>query len=85
MMLSSVIMLMTVVLMYQINSNMGDYQYMYIDLLLVIGLNYTMSKTKAQSKIGAEVPNSSLFNHDIVLSIVGQSLIQIGFQVAGIR
>lgn len=79
MMLYSVIQFTTVTILYFDYAYLSNYQFLYIDLLVIIPLGFTMSLVKARKKLTKKTPNDSLFKE--LPSFLGLSLIQIGFQL----
>ncbi|CAD8092827.1 unnamed protein product [Paramecium sonneborni] len=78
--LYSMIQFCTVTLLYFTLSNMSSRQYFYIDLFIIIPLAGTMGQTKAYKKLTQFQPGSNLISFPVLLSVIGSTLIQIGFQ-----
>ncbi|CAD8078910.1 unnamed protein product [Paramecium primaurelia] len=78
--LYSMIQFGTVTLLYFTLSNMSSLEYFYIDLFIIIPLAGTMGQTKAYKKLTQFQPGSNLISFPVLLSVIGQTLIQIGFQ-----
>ncbi|CAD8214246.1 unnamed protein product [Paramecium octaurelia] len=78
--LYSMIQFCTVTLLYFTLSNMSSLEYFYIDLFIIIPLAGTMGQTKAYKKLTQFQPGSNLISFPVLLSVIGQTLIQIGFQ-----
>eukprot|EP00826_Nyctotherus_ovalis_P049291 TRINITY_DN593_c0_g2_i2.p1 TRINITY_DN593_c0_g2~~TRINITY_DN593_c0_g2_i2.p1 ORF type:complete len:863 (-),score=314.14 TRINITY_DN593_c0_g2_i2:424-3012(-) len=79
--LYSMIQFVTVILLYSLDKNMTDPQYLIVDLFLLLPLAVTMSYTKAASKLSKQLPNAELLSFPILSSILGQTIIQGGVQV----
>jgi len=79
--LYSLIQLISVSIMYSLKINLTDMQYLIIDLMILLPLAVTMSWTKAARGLSKQVPNSDLLSFQILASIIGQTLIQLFFQV----
>lgn len=72
----------SVMILYSIDSNLTDIQYLYIDLFIISIFAFFFGKTEAYSgKLVKETPLSSLISLSPVLSLVLQMLLVIIFQV----
>ena len=74
--LYSIIQLTGTVILYYHSLYMTDPQYLYVDLFLVIPLNYTMALSRSKKKLHKTQPSSSLLSFPVLLSVLGQMLIQ---------
>ena len=74
--LYSMIQFTSVVILYQINSNLAPWDYLFIDLFVVIPLSLTMSRTGAYHKLHKTVPNGKLLSWTVMISVLGQIAIQ---------
>ena len=72
----------TALILYWINSNLGDFQYLYIDLVLTLSLALFMADSKASPSLHHRRPPGSLVSPTILVSIVGQICLHVGAQVA---
>ncbi|XP_028654053.1 polyamine-transporting ATPase 13A3-like isoform X1 [Erpetoichthys calabaricus] len=79
--LYSIIQYLTVLLLYSILSNMGDRQYLFIDLAIIMTAVFTMSLNPAWTELVRQRPPSSLISTQLLLSVVIQILLCMGFQV----
>ena len=79
--LYSMIQFCTVTLMYSLDKNMTDLQYLIVDLVVLVPLAITMSHSKAATKLSKQIPISELLSAPILFSVIGQIIIQIVFQV----
>lgn len=72
----------TVIILYNIASNLGNWQFLYIDLFLIIPLSLTMSRTGAYNKLTKTMPTGHLISFTILMSVFGQIIVQSIFQIA---
>jgi cation-transporting ATPase 13A2 len=68
----SFIQFFTVILLYEINSQLGDYQFLFVDMGIILPIVLLMSKTRANRKLVKEKPLGSLINRIVFLSLFGQ-------------
>lgn len=80
--LYSVVQFMQVSVLYFISSNLGDWQFLYIDIFLIIPFCLFMGNTKSYPRLSRELPQQSLLNLPVLFSILGHFLIVIGLQIA---
>lgn len=80
--LYSMIEFMTVTLMYLYTTDISDNQFLFIDLVLIIPIATTMSWSKAYPVLSKEQPTSTLISLNVLMSVIGQILIQLLFQIA---
>ena len=80
--LYSMIQFTSVVILYQINSNLAPWEYLFIDLFVVIPLSLTMSRTGAYHKLHKTIPNGKLLSWTVLISVLGQIAIQAVPQIA---
>ncbi|KXS17261.1 hypothetical protein M427DRAFT_133689 [Gonapodya prolifera JEL478] len=78
----SLIQFTSVTLLYSLASNLGDFQFLFIDLFLIVPLAVTMAWTEAASSIHSVAPTASLISAPVLLSMLGQSFIFTMFQMA---
>ena len=71
----------TAIMLFAIAWNIGDYQYLYIDLVLIITLSAFMGYTGPHDKLTKDLPEASLFSFPVLASVIGQFAIQCGFQI----
>ncbi|KAK4878700.1 hypothetical protein RN001_011206 [Aquatica leii] len=73
----------SVMILYSIDSNLTDIQYLYIDLFIISIFAFFFGRTEAYSgKLVKETPLSSLINVSPVLSLLIHLFLTIGFQAA---
>ncbi|CAD8171278.1 unnamed protein product [Paramecium pentaurelia] len=78
--LYSMIQFITCTLLYLILAKISDFQFLYIDLVLIIPLAFTMGKTKAYKQLTQFQPGSNLLSFPVLMSVIGQTIIQLSFQ-----
>jgi len=79
--LYSMIQTFTVILLYTIGSNLGDQQYLYIDMLIILPLAVFMSHTGAYHRLVQRRPICALISVPVLTSLVGQIAISFCFQL----
>ncbi|EIW73562.1 hypothetical protein TREMEDRAFT_67419 [Tremella mesenterica DSM 1558] len=79
--LYSMIQFTTVTLLYSFASSLGDFQFLYIDLFVIIPIAVTMGRTLPYPKIHPKRPTASLVSKKVLTSIVGQILINFAIQM----
>ncbi|KAF9933570.1 hypothetical protein FBU30_005213 [Linnemannia zychae] len=79
--LYSIIQFTTVSLLYAFASNLGDFQFLYIDLALILPIAVFMGRTEAFPLLSPKRPTANLVSKKVVTSLIGQILIQACFQV----
>nr|XP_020664199.1 probable cation-transporting ATPase 13A3 [Pogona vitticeps] len=81
--LYSIIQYVSVTLLYSIQSNLGDFQFLFIDLALILVVVFTMSLNPAWKELVARRPPSGLISGTLLCSVLSQILISLGFQALG--
>ncbi|XP_075412341.1 polyamine-transporting ATPase 13A3 isoform X2 [Tenrec ecaudatus] len=81
--LYSIIQYFSVTLLYSILSNLGDFQFLFIDLAIILVVVFTMSLNPAWKELVAQKPPSGLISGTLLLSVLSQIIICIGFQSLG--
>ncbi|KXN85349.1 hypothetical protein AN958_11449 [Leucoagaricus sp. SymC.cos] len=81
--LYSLIQFTSVTLLYSFASSLGDFQFLYIDLFIIIPIAVTMGRTLPYPHIYPKRPTASLVSKRVLASIIGQILITTGFQLWG--
>ncbi|KAG6845904.1 hypothetical protein H0H87_000710 [Tephrocybe sp. NHM501043] len=79
--LYSLIQFTTVTLLYSFASILGDFQFLYIDLFIIIPVAVTMGRTLPFPRIYPKPPTASLVSKKVLASIIGQILITSGTQL----
>ncbi|XP_023559889.1 probable cation-transporting ATPase 13A3 isoform X1 [Octodon degus] len=81
--LYSIIQYTSVTLLYSILSNLGDFQFLFIDMAIILVLVFTMSLNPAWKELVAQRPPSGLISGALLFSVLSQIIISIGFQSLG--
>jgi len=79
--LYSLIQFTTVTLLYSLPSSLGDFQFLYIDLFIIIPVAVTMGRTHPYGRIAAKRPTANLVSKRVLTSLFGQVLINSGIQL----
>ncbi|KAG6813565.1 hypothetical protein H0H92_009957 [Tricholoma furcatifolium] len=79
--LYSLIQFTTVTLLYSFASILGDFQFLYIDLFIIIPVAVAMGRTLPYPRIHPKPPTASLVSKKVLASIIGQILISSGTQL----
>ncbi|KIJ26543.1 hypothetical protein M422DRAFT_192081 [Sphaerobolus stellatus SS14] len=80
--LYSLIQFTTITLLYSFASSLGDFQFLYIDLFIIIPIAITMGRTLPYSQIHPKRPTASLVSKKVLTSIIGQVIITAAMQFA---
>ncbi|KAH0624303.1 hypothetical protein JD844_008007 [Phrynosoma platyrhinos] len=81
--LYSIIQYVSVTLLYSVQSNLGDFQFLFIDLAIILVVVFTMSLNPAWKELVARRPPSGLISGALLCSVLSQILISLGFQTLG--
>ncbi|EGO26058.1 Ca-transporting ATPase [Serpula lacrymans var. lacrymans S7.9] len=73
--LYSLIQFTTITLLYSFASSLGDFQFLYIDLFIIIPVAVTMGRTLPFPRIYPKRPTASLISKKVLASLVGQIVI----------
>uniref|UniRef100_A0A8C5KNQ8 Polyamine-transporting ATPase 13A3 n=1 Tax=Jaculus jaculus TaxID=51337 RepID=A0A8C5KNQ8_JACJA len=73
--LYSIIQYFSVTLLYSILSNLGDFQFLFIDLAIILVVVFTMSLNPAWKELVAQRPPSSLISGALLFSVLSQIII----------
>ncbi|XP_056277593.1 polyamine-transporting ATPase 13A3-like isoform X2 [Pseudoliparis swirei] len=79
--LYSVIQYLSVTLLYSILSNLGDFQFLFIDIAIILIIAFTMSLNPAWKELVWRRPPSSLISGRLLCSVLTQILTCLVFQV----
>ncbi|KAF8326561.1 uncharacterized protein EI90DRAFT_3069674 [Cantharellus anzutake] len=79
--LYSLIQFTTITLLYSFASSLGDFQFLYIDLFIIIPIAVTMGRTHPFPRIHPQAPTASLISKKVLSSIIGQLLVTSCFQL----
>ncbi|KAL9652542.1 hypothetical protein ABK040_000112 [Willaertia magna] len=77
----SLIQFFTVILLYEINSNLGDNQFLAVDLFVILTTSILMGRTAANRFLVKEEPSGSLVSREVFISMGFQLLVTYIFQV----
>ncbi|KAI1891544.1 hypothetical protein AGOR_G00144890 [Albula goreensis] len=78
--LYSLIQYISVTLLYSILSNLGDFQFLFIDIGIILLIVFTMSLNPAWKDLVARRPPSGLISGPLLFSVLTQILLCLGFQ-----
>ncbi|ORZ24084.1 hypothetical protein BCR42DRAFT_317373 [Absidia repens] len=78
--LYSLIQFTSVTLLYAFGSNLGDFQFLYIDLFLILPIAVYMGYTDAWPQLYRKRPTASLVSKKVLTSLIGHIVINSGFQ-----
>ncbi|KAH3665607.1 hypothetical protein OGAPHI_003795 [Ogataea philodendri] len=78
--LYSAIQFITVTMLYMEGTNLGDFQFLYIDLFLIIPLAVFMAWSKPYARLCAKRPTANLMSPKILIPLLGSICILLGFQ-----
>ncbi|XP_059385690.1 polyamine-transporting ATPase 13A3-like isoform X2 [Carassius carassius] len=79
--LYSIIQCLSVALLYSIRSNLGDFQFLFIDIAIILLIVFTMSLNSAWKELVAQRPPSGLVSGPLLFSVLTQIIICLGFQI----
>uniref|UniRef100_A0A3P9BAR9 Polyamine-transporting ATPase 13A3 n=1 Tax=Maylandia zebra TaxID=106582 RepID=A0A3P9BAR9_9CICH len=79
--LYSIIQFISVILLYSVLSNLGDFQFLFIDLIIILTIAFTMSLNPAWKELVWRRPPSSLISGQLLFSVLTQILTCLVFQV----
>ncbi|XP_063965726.1 polyamine-transporting ATPase 13A3-like isoform X1 [Lytechinus pictus] len=81
--LYSVIQFTSVMILYWIDSNLGDWQFLYVDLVITTTVAVLMGRNEAYPKLVKQRPAGSITNPTILISIVSEILVVAVVQTTG--
>ncbi|KAK6350682.1 hypothetical protein TWF718_003867 [Orbilia javanica] len=73
--LYSAIQFISVSILYKSGSNLGDFQYLFIDLLLILPIAIFMSWSDPSDKLSVKRPTASLVSRKVLTPLLGQMFI----------
>lgn len=79
--LYSIIQYLSVTLLYSIPSNLGDFQFLFIDIAIILIIAFTMSLNPAWKELVWRRPPSSLISGPLLFSVLTQILTSLLFQL----
>jgi predicted P-type ATPase len=65
-----------------VESYLAEYEFLWVDLFLVLPLSALLPLTRAYTELSARRPASSLLQPVVIASVVGQAVLAFGFQLA---
>lgn len=78
----SIVQFISVIMLYSIDSNLSDFQYLYIDLFIISLFAFSISRTPAyEGPLVKQRPETSLISALPLTSLIGQLIISIGIQL----
>ncbi|XP_034035846.1 probable cation-transporting ATPase 13A3 isoform X2 [Thalassophryne amazonica] len=78
--LYSIIQYISVTLLYSVLSNLGDFQFLFVDMAIILVIVFTMSLNPAWKELVSRRPPSGLISAQLLFSVLTQILICLGFQ-----
>lgn len=78
--LYSAIQFLSVTILYSLGSNLGDFQFLYIDLFLIIPIAVFMSWAKPFPVLSSKRPTANLVSRKVIISLLGEIVILGCFQ-----
>ncbi|KZT54211.1 Ca-transporting ATPase [Calocera cornea HHB12733] len=78
--LYSIIQFTSITLLYSFASTLGDFQFLYIDLFIIIPIAVAMGRTLPYPDIHPKRPTASLVSKKVLASIIGQIILTSSFQ-----
>ncbi|XP_023653854.1 polyamine-transporting ATPase 13A3-like isoform X2 [Paramormyrops kingsleyae] len=79
--LYSMIQYISVTLLYSMLSNLGDFQFLFIDVAIILLIVFTMSLNPAWKELVSRRPPSGLISGPLLFSVLTQILVSLGFQM----
>ena len=64
------------------NTYLGEYQFLWVDLAVVLPLSGLLPQTRAFDTLTPRRPCASLLHWSVVVSVAGQAAVNVGFQLA---
>lgn len=77
--LYSMIQFVNVTYLYIIASNLTDYQFLYIDLFILVPLSMFMGQTAPYKHLTPHLPSGSLISLPVLTSVLGSVVVQGAF------
>ncbi|KAJ2719732.1 hypothetical protein GGI07_005032 [Coemansia sp. Benny D115] len=78
--LYSIIQFTSVSMLYRFGGNLGDFQFLYIDLFIIVPLAIFMGRTPAFDRIAPKRPTANLMSKKVLTSLFGQIIINSAIQ-----
>lgn len=83
--LYSAIQFVTVLILYSRGTNLGDFQFLYIDMFLILPLAVFMAWSKPYPRIVVKRPTANLVLPKVLVPLIGQIALLLAFQVLAWR
>ncbi|KAJ2811225.1 hypothetical protein H4S07_002193, partial [Coemansia furcata] len=83
--LYSIIQFTSVSMLYKFGGGLGDFQFLYIDLFIIVPLAIFMGRTPAFHRIMPKRPTANLMSKKVLTSLFGQIIINSGIQAIVFR
>ena len=77
----SMIQFASVLILYSIGAILGNWQFLYIDLFLVLPLAFISVYTGPHHKLSKRRPVCTLLSREVLVSLLSQTLVNVMFQV----
>lgn len=78
----SAIQFVSVSILYSLGSNLGDFQFLWIDLFLILPIAIFMAWAKPFDKLSKKRPTANLVSRKVLIPLIGQIILYAIFQVA---
>lgn len=78
--LYSAIQFVTVSILYSLGSNLGDFQFLYIDLALILPIAIFMAWSNPYPKLYQKRPTANLVSRKVLVPLIGEIALLAGFQ-----
>ncbi|KAI5951431.1 hypothetical protein KGF54_004505 [Candida jiufengensis] len=79
--LYSAIQFISVTILYKTGTNLGDFQFLYIDLFLILPLAIFMSWSKPYNKLVIKRPTANLVSPKVLIPLVCNIMVLLAFQI----
>ncbi|KAJ2007141.1 hypothetical protein H4R26_000960 [Coemansia thaxteri] len=83
--LYSIIQFTSVSMLYEFGGGLGDFQFLYIDLFIIVPLAIFMGRTPAFNRIAPKRPTANLMSKKVLTSLFGQIIINSSIQAIVFR
>lgn len=77
----SMIMFTTTILLYMLACMIGDMQYVFFDVIIIVPFSIMMGYSKANPTLSKELPAGNLLSISVLASVIGQVIIMILWQI----
>lgn len=79
--LYSLIQFTSITILYNLASSLGDFQFLYIDLFIILPVAVAMARTLPYPTLHTKRPTANLLSKKVLLSMLAQVILCSGFQV----